>query len=116
MSQDDDTTEGIEAALPKLETVSPFSSPPYSVEIDLESPGGVRHRVRVEGQVREECLDDALRVLDRSKPKNLEDVISTLETVANMQADRDDVKVRMMAANLAANRTTAEHTERSEAG
>ena len=76
MSHEEDTTEGIEAALPRLETVSPFSSPPHSVELDVESPGGLRHRVRVEGQTRAECLDGAIEVLEQCCSRNLVALLS----------------------------------------
>ena len=43
---------------------SPFASPPHAVEIEGESAGGLRHRVRVEGQDGHQCMVNALSMLE----------------------------------------------------
>lgn len=57
--------------IPEIQLPSSFSSPPHAVEIEIESPSGTRHRVRVEGQDGQSCMDDVVHLLDSCCKKDL---------------------------------------------
>lgn len=57
--------------------LSPFSSPQHAAELEIESPGGFRHRARIEGQDGQQCLDRVLNMLYRCCETDLAHCLAT---------------------------------------